>query len=84
MEAVFNLAKEMSWCEFMGSAFGLMGAFFVAIQMPGISEYGFVSFLISNLFFIQFAISGRYYAFLLMQFGFTATSLMGIYNGFVV
>jgi len=57
--------------------------FFVAMQVPG-SEFGFVFFLISNLFFIQFSLSNRYYALLLMQVGFTATSLMGIYNGFFV
>lgn len=83
MQAILNLTKEMTWCEFAGSLFGLVGAFLVALQVPG-SEYGFVCFLISNLFFIQFSLSGRYYALLMMQLGFTATSLIGIYNGFFV
>ena len=83
MQAILNLTKEMTWCEFAGSFFGLMGAFLVAMQVSG-SEYGFVFFLISNVFFIQFSLSNRYYALLLMQVGFTATSLMGIYNGFFV
>jgi hypothetical protein len=66
MQAILNLTKEMTWCEFAGS------------------EFGFVFFLISNLFFIRFSISNRYFALLVMQVGFTATSLMGIYNGFIV
>lgn len=83
MQAILNLTKEMTWCEFAGSIFGLLGAFLVALQIPDF-EFGFVFFLISNVFFIQFSLSGRYYALLLMQVGFTATSLMGIYNGFFV
>ncbi|MAP25338.1 MULTISPECIES: nicotinamide mononucleotide transporter [unclassified Methylophaga] len=83
MQTILNLTKQMTWCEFSGSIFGLLGAFLVAMQVPG-SEFGFVFFLISNLFFIQFSLSNRYYALLLMQVGFTATSLMGIYNGFFV
>ena len=62
MQAILNLTKEMTWCEFAGSIFGLLGAFLVAMQTPG-SEFGFV---------------------LVMQVCFTATSLMGIYNGFIV
>ena len=83
MQAILNLTKEMTWCEFAGSIFGLLGAFLVAMQAPG-SEFGFVFFLISNLFFIRFSISNRYFALLVMQVGFTATSLIGIYNGFFV
>ena len=81
MHLILNLTKQMTWCEFVGSLLGLIGAFVVAKQNQG-SEFGFVFFLISNLFFIQFSLTNRYYALLLMQVGFTVTSLMGIYNGF--
>ncbi len=51
MHLVLNLTKQMTWCEFAGSLLGLIGAFVVAKQNQG-SEFGFVFFLISNLFFI--------------------------------
>ncbi|EGL53930.1 MAG: nicotinamide mononucleotide transporter [Pseudomonadota bacterium] len=83
MKAILNLTKQMTWCEFAGSLFGLIGAFVLARQDQG-SEAGFIFFLISNLFFIHFSITNRYFALLAMQIGFTATSLMGIYNGFIL
>lgn len=49
MQAILNLTKQMTWCEFAGLVFGLLGAFLVALQVPS-SEFGFVFFLVSNLF----------------------------------
>lgn len=82
MDTILNLSKEMSPCEFTGSLFGLIGAFLVATH--GLyADFGFIAFLISNVFFIRFALMNGYFAFLLMQAGFTITSLIGVYQGFL-
>ena len=82
MDAILNLSKEMSPCEFTGSLFGLIGAYLVASH-GAYADFGFVAFLISNVFFVRFAITNSYYAFLIMQIGFTVTSLIGVYQGFI-
>lgn len=83
MQFILNLTKEMSPCEFAGSLFGLIGAFLVASH-GAYADFGFIAFLISNVFFVRFAINNSYFAFLLMQIGFTGTSLMGVYQGFLI
>lgn len=68
----------LEWC---GAITGLVGAGLLATNSP-ISAWGFVSFLISNAFWVLFGIRERTYGLLLMQVGFTATSLLGIYRWF--
>lgn len=63
--------------EWAGSGLGLIGAFILALNLP-ISGYGFVAFLVSNLFWITWAFRKRAYGLLTMQAGFTLTSVLGI------
>lgn len=63
--------------EWAGSLFGLMGAFLLA-RHDAWSGYGFVAFLISNGCWIYFGIRTKTYGLLVMQAGFTLTSILGI------
>jgi hypothetical protein len=63
--------------EWGGSLTGLLGAGLLALN-ASISGFGFVAFLISNLAWIGFALSIRAYGLLMMQLGFTVTSVVGI------
>jgi hypothetical protein len=70
----------MSWyLEWMGSITGLIGAFLLATHTR-FSGWGFIAFLVSNFAWIGFALLQGISSILLMQAGFTATSLLGIYR----
>ncbi len=64
--------------EWAGSLTGLLGAWLLAINDPQWSGYGFVAFLVSNGFWIVLGLRKRLYGLLLMQAGFTGSSLLGI------
>ncbi|RMG37535.1 MAG: hypothetical protein D6720_03030 [Gammaproteobacteria bacterium] len=64
--------------EWAGSLTGLLGAWLLAINDLQWSGYGFVAFLVSNGFWIALGIRKRLFGLLLMQVGFTGSSLMGI------
>ena len=67
--------------EWAGTATGLAGASFLALNVPW-SGWGFVCFMFSNVFWATFAILRGYNGLLLLQAGFTVTSLIGIYRWF--
>lgn len=67
--------------EFVGSMTGLLGSLFVAWQGPRM-RWGFVAFLVSNLALIALYLLAGFSWLVVMQLGFTATSLLGIYRGF--
>jgi nicotinamide riboside transporter PnuC len=69
------LNKRLS---FFGSLNGLLGAFILALN-TSFSGIGFGFFLISNLLLIAFFIRTRVLSLVIMQLGFTATSLLGLY-----
>ncbi|KVP75501.1 hypothetical protein WJ96_07280 [Burkholderia ubonensis] len=71
-------AKVIEWS---GAILGLTGSLLLALNL-GISGYGFVAFLISNVCWLAFGIKSRAWGLVTMQVGFTATSLMGLYNWF--
>lgn len=68
--------KQIEWA---GSLTGLLGAALLALNSP-VSGYGFVAFLVSNLCWITFGIITRSRPMIAMQAGFTATSVVGIYQ----
>jgi len=76
--ATLNIDRKIL-CEYGGAITGLLGALLIALNNQ-YSGYGFIFFLISNGFLIVFAMTSRYYAILILQFGFTITSVMGIYH----
>lgn len=70
---------KMSFAECAGSFSGLLGALLLSLNTP-YSGYGFMAFLVSNLFLIAFAYKNKFRGLFIMQIGFMATSLNGIYN----
>jgi len=82
-EDILRLQKEFTVSiEWLGSITGLIGAFLVATHSQ-YADYGFIFFLLSNILFIRFAVQGKHTGLLVMQLGFTLTSLIGIYQGFI-
>jgi hypothetical protein len=78
-------AKTICWpkvVEWSGAGLGLLGSYLVACKSD-ISGYGFVAYLISNLFWLVFGIRSRAWGLVTMQLGFGATSVIGIYNWFL-
>lgn len=69
----------MNLYEFLGCAFGLLGALLLSLNIK-CSGWGFVAFLGSNIAWISFALQKGIGGLLVMQIGFTVTSLIGIYR----
>ena len=69
----------MSNFEYIGCGFGLLGALLLSLNCKH-SGWGFVAFLVSNVAWITFAVQNGINGLLVMQFGFTITSLIGIYR----
>lgn len=67
--------------EWSGCLTGLLGAFLVATNSE-LSSWGFVAFLVSNLCWTGFGILKKANGLLLMQVGFTFTSILGIKQWF--
>ncbi|BBP02447.1 nicotinamide mononucleotide transporter [Sulfuriferula nivalis] len=69
----------MKTIEWIGSIFGLLGAFLLATNTR-VSAYGWFAFLIANFAMIAFAARSKHYGLLTQQLGFMATSALGIYR----
>lgn len=73
-----ELANRYQW---FGCYTGLAGAALLAFQ-SAFSGWGFVFFLASNIFLISYAVVISARGLMVLQFGFTATSIIGILNSF--
>lgn len=69
----------MSIFEYVGCGLGLLGALLLSLNCKH-SGWGFVAFLGSNIAWITFAVQNSISGLLVMQLGFTITSLIGIYR----
>lgn len=65
--------------EILGSCSGLLGAALLA-RNDALSGYGFVAFLVSNACWMIFGLRTSIWGMVVMQIGFTATSVIGIVN----
>jgi hypothetical protein len=65
--------------EWAGAILGLMGAFLLATNST-ISKFGWLAFLAANVAMIIFALRINAHGLLLQQFGFVATSCLGLYR----
>jgi len=65
--------------EWIGCATGLCGAALLALNNR-YSGWGFVLFLVSNVAWIYFGLLTHATGMVVMQVGFTATSLMGVWR----
>ena len=63
--------------EWLACFAGLIGAALLAMNNR-YSKWGFVAFLVSNLFWIVFGIHSEAWGLVTMQIGFTITSVLGI------
>ena len=70
---------SLSLLEWAGSIIGILGAGLLAIRCK-YSGYGFVLFLISNVFLITYAQLTQQNGIVTMQIAFTLTSILGIYR----
>ncbi|MFN5095967.1 MAG: nicotinamide mononucleotide transporter [Limnohabitans sp.] len=70
---------DIQLIEWAGSFTGLAGAVLLATNSH-LSRYGWFLFLASNALLIAFSLLGGHQGLLLMQCGFTLTSLLGIYR----
>ncbi len=67
--------------EWLGCLTGLLGALLLA-HNSRYSGYGFVAFLVSNTCWIGYGVLGESWGLVVMQLGFTATSVLGLYRWF--
>ena len=65
--------------EWTGCALGILGAFLLATNSR-FSAWGFVSFLLSNVAWIVFALAEDKSGLLIQQVCFTGTSLLGLWQ----
>lgn len=68
--------------QWAGCATGLLGSLLLALRNR-YSCWGWIFFLVSNGFWIAFAIETDVPALVVMQLGFTATSLLGVWKWLV-
>lgn len=61
----------------IGSIIGLLGSFMLAFH-NNYSGFGFIAFLLSNFAWFFYAIKTRTWSMLVMQVGYTASSLLGV------
>ena len=71
--------KFLKVIEWSGSIFGILGAFMLALNNE-YSGWGFVMFLLSNVFWITYGIKTKMYSMLSMQAIFTMSSILGVIN----
>lgn len=70
-----------SMLEWLGCLTGLSGALLLALNSR-YSGYGFVAFLVSNVCWIGYGALSGSWGMVVMQLGFTATSVLGLYRWF--
>jgi hypothetical protein len=74
-------SAAMKGIEWAGSGMGLLGATLLATN-SAYSGFGFVAFLLSNFCWMAYAYHRKISGLLVMQIGFTTTSLVGIWRWF--
>ena len=65
--------------EWMGSCLGLAGAGLLSLNVKA-SRFGWLLFLLSNMAWIVYGIRTEAQGLVVMQIGFTFTSLVGVYR----
>lgn len=73
--------KKQIDLESWGAYFGIAGATLLAVAIPA-SKWGWVLFLLSNLFWFQFAVRSGYRKLTIQTVVFTLSSLLGLANSF--
>ncbi len=76
MVVLEGLENILQW---LGCGFGIVGSALLALNNSN-SGWGFVAFLISNIFWMWFGFLTSTPGIVIMQVAFTATSFFGIYR----
>ena len=77
---MFEVSTVLEW---IGALLGVIGALLLALNMR-FSQWGWVAFLVSNIFLITYTVLTGQWGLLTMQLIFTGTSVLGIYRWFWV
>lgn len=73
------LAIRLGGSQAVGALFGIAGALILAV--PGVpAQWGFAAFLVSNVAWLIFGGSGRFWGLMVQQGVFLVASLIGIWN----
>ncbi len=70
---------DTSMAETLGALFGIAGAWMVAAG-PRSAFAGFACFLVSNVFWVSFALGGGHHWLMMQQLIFTGSSLLGLWR----
>jgi len=71
--------RELFTAEFIGSVFGLIGAFLIALGIPE----AFFVFLVTNVMFIKMGFDKKLRYFTILQFAFLISTFIGIFRNFL-
>jgi hypothetical protein len=71
--------KKQLCLEWSGCGIALIGAYLLA-HKTDYTGYGFIFYLLSNVLWMVYGIITRAWGMIVMQVGFTYTSLLGVYN----
>jgi len=74
-----NKVKEFLSAEFIGSVFGLVGAFLIALDI----KEAFFVFLVTNVMFIKMGFEKKLRYFTILQFAFLTSTIIGITRNFL-
>jgi hypothetical protein len=70
----------MTWCQYPGMVFGLLGALLVSAATPRSLRAGFACWIVSNAFLIAYALHEHAYGLFFLYAFYSATSAWGLRN----
>ncbi len=87
MDNESNKSSGVSWLdrlrlEWMGTFTAMGGSWLFAFQSEVLSPWGWVSFAFSNIFFVTHSLRTRLWWMVVMQTGFVAPTVVGLYGNF--
>ena len=67
-----------AWLEWSGCLFGLGGAALFALNLPGVTAFGWVAYSLANVAMVALGVRIRRYGLLVQQCGFAVISAVGL------
>lgn len=74
--------NKIKYCEWLGAALGVLGNLILATNIPQIAIWGFVSYMVSNVFLIIFAWQKRSWGIFAMCVTYSIINTYGILTWF--
>lgn len=75
------MLEYLDFLQWLAAGFGVGGAYLLARNTAS-SRWGWVAFLVSNIFWIAYGVLTAQYGLLVQQIFFTGTSFLGVYSWF--